>query len=46
MKILAGGYYEIRQKAKGNGKMKLIYRDIATAFGLRFLSNVCQYEFQ
>ncbi len=43
---LAGGYYEIRQKAKGNGKMKLIYRDIATAFGLRFLSDVYQYEFQ
>lgn len=43
---LAGGYFEIRQKAKGNGKMKLIYRDIATAFGLRFLSDVYQYEFQ
>ncbi len=43
---LVGGYYEIRQKAKGNGKMKLIYRDIATAFGLRFLSDVYQYEFQ
>ncbi|MEM8508788.1 MAG: hypothetical protein AAF717_13205 [Bacteroidota bacterium] len=43
---LAGGYYEIRQKAKGNGKMKLIYRDIATAFGLRFLSDVHQYEFR
>jgi len=43
---LAGGYYEIRQKAKGNGQMKLIYRDIATAFGLRFLSDVHQFEFQ
>nr|WP_298995651.1 hypothetical protein [uncultured Allomuricauda sp.] len=43
---LAGGYYEIRQKAKDNGKMKLIYRDIATAFGLRFLSDVHQFEFQ
>ncbi|UII76514.1 hypothetical protein LV716_01620 [Flagellimonas sp. HMM57] len=45
-KNLAGGYFEIRQKAKGNGQLKLIYRDIATAFGLRFLSNVYQYEFQ
>ncbi len=44
-KNLAGGYFEIRQKAKGNGQMKLIYRDIATAFGLRFLSKVYQYEF-
>ena len=44
-KNLAGGYFEIRQKAKGNGRMKLIYRDIATAFGLRFLSKVYQYEF-
>lgn len=43
---LAGGYYEIRQKGKSNGKMKLIYRDIATAFGLRFLSDVHQFEFQ
>ncbi len=43
---LAGGYFELRQKAKGNGNMKLIYRDIATAFGLRFLSDVYQYEFQ
>ncbi len=43
---LARGYYEIRQKAKGNGKMKLIYRDIATAFGMRFLSDIYQYEFQ
>ncbi|UOY05295.1 glycoside hydrolase family 127 protein [Muricauda sp. SCSIO 64092] len=44
-KNLAGGYFEIRQKTKGNGQMKLIYRDIATAFGLRFLSKVYQYEF-
>ena len=43
---LARGYYEIRQKAKDSGKMKLIYRDIATAFGLRFLSDVHQHEFQ
>ncbi|MEM7485366.1 MAG: hypothetical protein AAF348_09170 [Bacteroidota bacterium] len=45
-KNLAGGYFEVRQKAKGNGQLKLIYRDIATAFGLRFLSDVHQYEFQ
>lgn len=43
---LAGGYFELRQTASKNGKMKMIYRDIATAFGLRFLSDVHQYEFQ
>lgn len=43
---LAGGYYEIRQKSTSNGQMKLIFRDIATAFGLRFLSDIHQFEFQ
>ncbi len=43
---LRGGYFELRQKSKDNGRIKLIYRDIATAFGLRFLSDVYQYEFQ
>ncbi len=37
---LAGAYYELRQKAKDNGKFKLIYRDIATSFGMRFLSDI------
>ncbi len=44
-KNLAGGYFEIRQREKSNGKMQLIYRDIATAFGLRFLSAVHQNAF-
>ena len=42
---LAGGYFEMRLKAK-NGNVKMIYRDIATAFGLRFLSEVHKSEFQ
>jgi len=35
----------MRLKAK-NGNVKMIYRDIATAFGLRFLSEVHKSEFQ
>lgn len=41
---LAGGYFEMRLKPK-KGKVKMIYRDIATAFGLRFLSKVHKSEF-
>lgn len=41
---LAGGYFEMRLKPK-KGKVKMIYRDIATAFGLRFLSEIYQSEF-
>jgi hypothetical protein len=37
-KNLAGGYFEIRQKIDKDGTVNLIYRDIATAFGLRFMS--------
>lgn len=44
-KNLAGGYFEIRSNTKKE-KINLIYRDIATAFGLRFLSKVHQMEFQ
>lgn len=44
-KNLAGGYFEMRLKAK-KGNVKLIYRDIATSFGLRFLSAVHKFEFQ
>lgn len=43
-KNLAGGYFEMRLKEK-KGSVKLIYRDIATAFGLRFLSEVHKHEF-
>lgn len=43
-KNLAGGYFEMRLKAE-NGKVDLIYRDIATSFGLRFLSEVHKSEF-
>lgn len=39
---LAGAYYEIRQRAKKDGTFQLYYRDIATSFGMRFLSNVYQ----
>ena len=42
---LAGGYFEIRQKSNSKGRMKILVRDIATAFGLRFLSNVYQNAF-
>ena len=41
---LAGGYFEMRLNAKET-HVKMIYRDIATAFGLRFLSKVYQFEF-
>lgn len=44
-KNLAGGYFEMRLKIK-KGKVQMIYRDIATAFGLRFLSEIHQLEFQ
>lgn len=37
---LAGAYYGIRQRSKKNGKMMLYYRDINTAFGMRFLSEI------
>ncbi len=43
---LAGGYYEIRQRAKKDGTFQLYYRDIATSFGMRFLSNVYQSAYQ
>ncbi len=39
---LAGAYYEIRQKAKKDGTFELYYRDIATSFGMRFLSDLYQ----
>ncbi|MBP2831451.1 hypothetical protein J8281_04550 [Aquimarina sp. U1-2] len=42
---LAGAYYEIRQKAKKDGQFELYYRDIATSFGMRFLSDVYQNAF-
>jgi hypothetical protein len=42
---LADGYFEMRLKIK-KGNVKMIYRDIANAFGLRFLSEVYKYEFQ
>ncbi|TPN81203.1 beta-L-arabinofuranosidase domain-containing protein [Aquimarina algicola] len=42
---LAGAYYEIRQRAKKDGTLELYYRDIATSFGMRFLSNVYQNAF-
>lgn len=41
---LAGGYLEMRLKVK-KGNVEMIYRDIATAFGLRFLSAIHQSEF-
>lgn len=41
---LVGGYFEMRLKVK-KGNVDMIYRDIATAFGLRFLSAVHQSEF-
>lgn len=37
---LAGAYYGIRQRSKSNGEMQLYYRDINTAFGMRFLSEL------
>ncbi len=44
-KNIAGGYFEMRLEAK-NGKVDMIYRDIATSFGLRFLSEIYKSEFQ
>lgn len=44
-KNLAGGYFEIRLKTDKK-QVSLIYRDIATSFGLRFLSEVYQMEFR
>ncbi|WP_344820982.1 hypothetical protein [Aquimarina gracilis] len=43
---LAGAYYEIRQKAKKDGTFQLYYRDIATSFGMRFLSKVYQSAYK
>lgn len=43
-KNVAGGYFEMRLEAK-NGKVDMIYRDIATSFGLRFLSEIYKLEF-
>lgn len=37
---LAGAYYGIRQRSGKNGQMQLYYRDINTAFGMRFLSEL------
>lgn len=42
---LAGGYFEMRLNVK-DAEVKMIYRDIATAFGLRFLSEVYKSEFK
>ncbi len=39
---LAGAYYEIRQKANKDSTFELYYRDIATSFGMRFLSTIYQ----
>lgn len=44
-KNLAGGYFEIRQKTNKTGQTEIIYRDIATAFGLRFMSKLYQLSF-
>ncbi|WP_422106287.1 hypothetical protein [Winogradskyella sp.] len=45
-KNLAGAYYGIRQRSKKNGQMQLYYRDINTAFGMRFLSQIHQSAFK
>ena len=42
---LAGAYLEIRQKGGKKGKLKIIFRDISTSFGMRFLSDVYQHRF-
>ncbi len=43
---LAGAYYGIRQRSKKDGTFQLYYRDITTAFGMRFLSEVHQRAFE
>jgi len=43
-KNLAGGFMEIRSRSK-NGKLKIRNRDIATAFGLRFLCDYYDYYY-
>ncbi|GBD92320.1 hypothetical protein BMS3Abin04_03055 [bacterium BMS3Abin04] len=43
-KNLAGGFMEIRSKSK-KGKLKIRNRDIATAFGIRFLCDYYDYHF-
>lgn len=45
-KNLASGFFELRQKQNKDGTIDIIYRDIATAFGLRFLSEIYNYSFQ
>ncbi|WP_299365252.1 hypothetical protein [Winogradskyella sp.] len=45
-KNLAGAYYGIRQRSKKNGEMQLYYRDINTAFGMRFLSEIHKSAFK
>ncbi|RME95757.1 MAG: hypothetical protein D6772_12760, partial [Bacteroidetes bacterium] len=43
---LAGAYLEIRQKASSKSpRLKVIFRDISTSFGLRFLSAVHEHAF-
>lgn len=42
---LAGSFFEIRQRISKNGEVSLLARDIATAFGLRFLAAVYKNEF-
>ena len=42
---LAGGYLEIRQKESKGHRLKVIFRDISTSFGLRFLSAVHEHVF-
>lgn len=41
---LAGGFMELRMTVR-NGKSVLIHRDIATAFGLRFLAAVHRWKY-
>ncbi|MEM6317368.1 MAG: hypothetical protein AAF960_06840 [Bacteroidota bacterium] len=43
---LAGGYLEIRQKGSKKGRIKVIFRDISTSFGMRFLSDVYRHVYK
>jgi rhamnogalacturonyl hydrolase YesR len=45
-KNLAGSFFEIRQKTSKNGAIELQVRDLATAFGLRFLSDYYHISFK
>ncbi len=44
-KNLAGSFFEIRQKTSKNGEVELQVRDLATAFGLRFLADYYMYNY-